>query len=144
MSRLCRAAAVVLVAVSASGALADGIEPGLWKIISRVESNGATSPSRESSKCFTAAQARDLLATFSPAMRTINSECAPLEASLEDGRLKWKLTCQGQLDMEVTGDYTFRDQHRYAGIVRTRTAMGGRPMSDTITTLYAERVSDCQ
>jgi hypothetical protein len=45
--------------------------------------------------------------------------------------------------MELTGDYTFRDQRQYAGIVRTRTAMGGRPMSDTVTTLYAERVSDC-
>ena len=45
--------------------------------------------------------------------------------------------------MEVTGDYKFRDQHQYAGIVRTTTAMGGRPMSDTVTTLYAERVSDC-
>lgn len=144
MSLSCRVLVVAVVAFWGSDALADGIEPGLWKIISRVESNGAASPSRESSKCFTAAQARDLVATFSPAMRTINSECAPLEANLEGGRLKWKLTCKGQLDMEVTGDYTFRDQHQYAGIVRTRTQMGGQPMSDTVTTLFAERVSDCQ
>jgi len=133
--------AVLIVCTSA--AFADGIEPGLWKIISRIESNGAVSPSRESAKCFTAEQARDLVATFSPAPRMINSECAPLESSLDGDRLKWKLTCKGQLDMEVTGDYKFRDQHQYAGIVRTMTAMAGQPMSDTVTTLYAERVSDC-
>jgi len=139
----CGVAAAVLLVVSTSTALADGIEPGLWKIISRIESNGAISPSRESAKCFTAEQARDLLATFSPEMRTINSECAPLESSLEGDRLKWRLVCRGQLNMEVIGDYKFRDQNQYAGIVRTTTAMGGQPLSDTVTTLFAERVSDC-
>src|SRR6185369_5250244 len=81
LSLLRHVAVAALVAVSTSAAFADGIEPGLWKIISRIESNGAVSPSRESAKCFTAEQARDLVATFSPEMRTINSECAPLESS---------------------------------------------------------------
>jgi hypothetical protein len=143
MSLLRRIVVSAVLVVSTSTAFADGIEPGLWKIISRIEANGAVSPSRESSKCFTVEQARDLVATFSPAPRMINSECAPLESSLDGGRLKWKLICKGQLDMEVTGDYKFRDQHQYAGIVRTTTAMGGRPLSDAVTTLYAERVSDC-
>jgi len=136
-------AVAALLAVSTSAALADGIEPGLWKIISRIESNGMVSPSRESAKCFTAEQANNLVATFSPEMRTVNSECAPLESSLEGDRLKWRLICKGQLNMEVTGDYTFRDRHQYAGIVRTTTAMGGQPMGDSVTTLYAERISDC-
>jgi hypothetical protein len=143
MSLLCRVAVAAFLVMFTSTAFADGIEPGLWKIISRIESNGAVSPSRESAKCFTAEQARDLVATFSPEMRTINSQCAPLESSLEGDRLKWKLVCKGQLDMVVTGDYKFRDQHQYAGIVRTTTAMAGQPMSDTVTTLFAERVSDC-
>jgi len=143
MSLSCRALAFAVLALWASDALADGIEPGLWKIISRIETNGAVSPSQESAKCFTAAQAGNLVATFSPAMRTINSECAPLESSLVAGNLKWKLVCKGQLNMEITGDYSFRDGTQYAGIVRTTTSMGGMPMSDTDTTLYAERVSDC-
>ena len=143
MSPLRHIAVAVLFVFSSSAVLADGIEPGLWKIISRIESNGAVSPSRESGKCFTAEQARDLVATFSPEMRTINSECAPLESSLDGDRLKWRLVCKGQLNMEVTGDYKFRDRHQYAGIVRTTTSMAGQPMNDTVTTLYAERVSDC-
>jgi hypothetical protein len=143
MSLLCRAAVAALLVACTSTAFADGIEPGLWKIISRMETNGVMSAPQASAKCLTPEQTRDLAATFSPAPRTINSECGPLERDLDGDRLKWKLVCTGQLDMELTGDYTFRDQRQYAGIVRTRTAMGGRPMSDTVTTLYAERVSDC-
>jgi hypothetical protein len=126
-----------------SHAFADGIQPGLWKIISRTEANGAISPSQQSSKCFTAEQARDLVATFSPAPTTINSECGKLESSLDGDRLKWRLICKGQLNMEITGDYTFREGTQYAAIVRNTASMGGMPMSSSVTTLYAERVSDC-
>jgi len=134
---------VAIFALGTSYACADGIQPGLWKIISRVEANGAVSPSQQSSKCFTAEQARDLVTTFSPAPMTINSECGKLESSLDGNRLKWRLVCTGQLNMEITGDYTFRDGTQYAGIVRNTASMGGAPMSDSVTTLYAERVSDC-
>src|SRR5262249_43172546 len=134
---------VAALALLTTHASAEGIQPGLWKIISRIETNGAISPSQESAKCFTAEQARDLVATFSPAPTTINSECGKLESSLEGDRLKWRLVCKGQLNMEITGDYTFREGTQYAGIVRTKAEMGGMPMSDTVTTLYAERMSDC-
>ena len=143
MSLLCWLLVPAAVMFSTSPAFADGIQPGLWKIISRIETNGATSPAQQSSKCFTAEQARDLVATFSPAPTTINSECGPLESSLDGDRLKWKLVCKGQFNMEITGDYTFREGTQYAGIVRNTAAMGGMPMSDSVTTLYAERVSDC-
>jgi hypothetical protein len=143
MSLVCRLFVIAAIALGTTQASADGIEPGLWKIISRIEANGVMSPPQESSKCFTAAQAKDLVATFSPAPTTINSECGKLESSLDGDRLKWKLVCKGQLNMEITGDYTFRDGQQYGGIVRTTTSMGGMPMSDTVTTLYAERVSGC-
>jgi len=43
-------------------------------------------------------------------VRHDQSECAPLEASLDGDRLKWKSHCKGQLDMVVIGDYKFRDR----------------------------------
>src|SRR3569623_204654 len=100
MSLLCRLLAPVAIVCWASHACADGIQPGQWKIISRVEANGAVSPSQQSSKCFTAEQARDLVTTFSPAPMTINSECGKLDSSLDGNRLKWRLVCTGQLNME--------------------------------------------
>ncbi|AMN43484.1 DUF3617 domain-containing protein [Rhodoplanes sp. Z2-YC6860] len=143
MSLLCRLLATAAIVCWASHAFADGIQPGLWKIISRMEANGAMSPPQQSSKCFTAEQARDLVKTFSPAPMTINSECGELESSLDGNRLKWRLVCTGQLNMEITGDYTFREGTQYAGIVRNTASMSGMPTSDSVTTLYAERVSDC-
>jgi len=41
-------------------AFADGIEPGLWKITTRVETGGVVGPPRESGKCLTAEETRDL------------------------------------------------------------------------------------
>ena len=137
---LCCAFAVLL----GSPASADDVmEPGLWRIISRIETGGAQSPPQQSAKCVTPEQASDVAATFSPAPRMINSECGEVERSLEGTRLRWKLVCTGQLDMELTGDYTFIDPQHYAATVWTRTAMAGRLMSETRTTLYAERISEC-
>jgi hypothetical protein len=122
--------------LGSSRACADVLEPGLWKIITRIESGGAMSPPQQSAKCVTPEQASDVATTFSPAPRMINSECGALERSLEGTRLRWKLVCTGQLNMELTGDYTFIDPQHYA-------ATTGRLMSETRTTLYAERVSEC-
>src|SRR5262245_44375061 len=124
-------------------ACADIMEPGFWKVVSRIETGGSWSPPQQSAKCVTSAQAKDVVATFSPAPRMVNSECGAPESSLEGTRLRWKLVCTGQLDMELTGDYTFIDPQHYAATVWTRTAMAGRLMSETRTTLYAERVSEC-
>jgi len=117
---------------------------GLWKIVQPdSRSNGAVSPSLESAKCFTAEQARDLVATFSPQPRMINSGMRAAGSEPRRRPAEVEAHLQGPARYGVIGDYKFRDQHQYAGIVRTTTAMAGQPMSDTVTTLYAERVSDC-
>ena len=54
------------VAVAASIAFADGIDPGLWKIIHRTETGGVIGPPHETSKCLSAEEASDLPNTFSP------------------------------------------------------------------------------
>ena len=122
---------------------ADIIEQGLWKIITRIDSGGVAGPPQSTEKCLTSAQAGDVATTFSPAPRMVNSECGTIERSIDGTRLRWKLVCTGQLDMELTGDYMFIDLQHYAATIWTRTAMAGRLMSETRTTLYAERVSEC-
>jgi hypothetical protein len=125
-------------------AFADGIQPGLWKIIGRVESNGVISPPRESAKCLTPEQTQDVATTFSPLSRTINSECAPIERNFADGKLTWKLICKGQLDMELTGDFTFDSPRHYSAVVHTKATMAGSPTVESVNTLEAEWVSECQ
>ena len=136
--------AVTGVLCSMSVVLADDIEPGLWKTTTRVDTGGGViGPPRESRKCLTPDETRDLAKTFSPVSRTINSECAPLESSLVGGNLKWKLVCKGQLDMELTGDFTFDKPHHYTATVTSKAAMAGMPVANSKTMLEAERVSEC-
>lgn len=131
------------VALSASIACADGIEPGLWRTIDRSVAAGVISPPQETSKCLTADQANDLPATFSPISRTINSVCAPIERSFTGGKLTWRLVCKGQLDMELTGAFDFDSARHYTATVQTKAAMAGMPMVDAQEMIEGQWVSEC-
>jgi hypothetical protein len=137
------AAAAVGLAVPDSTAFADGIEAGLWKITTTIESGGMVSPPRKSSKCLNADQVANLAVTFSPVATTINSECAPMERSFDGKELKWHLVCKGDLDMELTGDFVFDSPHHYSGSVQTKASMAGQPMPESKNTVDADWVSAC-
>ena len=70
---------VAVLAVQVAIAHADGIDPGLWKIVTTTKTRGESGPPHESSKCLTADDTRDLATTFSPISRTVNSTCEPIE-----------------------------------------------------------------
>ena len=137
------AALTAVMALAAATARADGIEPGLWKIISRTETGGVIGPPHESSKCLTAAQTADLGTTFSPVPSTINSVCAPIERDLSGPRLTWRLVCKGQLNMELNGDFVFDSPHHYSGTVHTTAEMDGTPMVDSHNSVEGQWVSAC-
>jgi hypothetical protein len=143
MSSFYRLIVTVTLVIAASAACADGIDAGLWKIITRTETGGVIGPPHESSKCLTAEQTHDLGATFSPIPQTINSVCAPIERSLNGPRLSWHLVCKGQLDMELKGEFNFDSPHHYSGTVRTTAAMAGMQMVDSQNTLEGQWVSEC-
>lgn len=141
-----RCVAIVMFAVITlvpSAALADGIDPGLWKITTHTESDGVAGPTHESSKCLTAEQTNDLGATFSPVATTINSDCAPMERSLKGPLLTWHLVCTGQLNMELSGSFDFDSPHHYTGTVQSKAEMQGMPNVDSQNTIEGEWVSAC-
>jgi hypothetical protein len=142
---LCRIAALLAVVTAlASPAGAEGIEPGLWKIVSRTASGGVLGPPTESARCLTAEQARDVTTTFSPTARTINSACAPIERGFTGQKLNWRLSCKGELDMEITGEFNFDGRRHYTATTTTRAAMRGVVMIDSRDTLEATWVSECR
>jgi Protein of unknown function (DUF3617) len=138
-----RVALPAAVALSASIACAEGIEPGLWRTIDRSEAAGVISPPQETSKCLTADQAGDLPTTFSPISRTVNSVCAPIERSFTGKKLTWRLVCRGQLDMELNGEYDFDSSRHYTATVQTKAAMAGLTMIDTRELLEGQWISEC-
>jgi Protein of unknown function (DUF3617) len=149
IARLCRFAwqsvcgLVAACALGSSTVSADGIEPGLWQVISRTQTGGVIGPPHESSRCLTLHDVADLAATFSPVSRTVNSTCAPIERSLSDSRLTWRLTCKGQLDMELTGEFNFDSPRHYTAIVQSKAAMAGMPMLDSQENIEARWLSAC-
>ena len=134
---------VIASALSDSAVLADGIEPGLWQVISRIQTGGVIGPPHESSKCLTPQDVGDLATTFSPVSRTINSTCAPIERSLSGSHLTWRLTCRGQLDMELTGEFNFDGPRHYTATVQSKAAMAGMPMIDSQENIEARWLSAC-
>jgi Protein of unknown function (DUF3617) len=133
----------VVLAVGVSAARADGIAPGLWRVITQSKAEGMVSAPHESAKCLTEDETKDLATTFSPVPRMINSECAPLERKLEGGKLDWHLVCKGQLNVELTGAFNFDNEHHYTATVRTHAQIGNQTM-DTLDMLEGRWVSACQ
>jgi hypothetical protein len=140
----CRVTLLVaaLVLVNAA-AFADGIAPGLWRVITRTETGGVIGPPHEGSKCLTPEQATDVATTFTPVAGTVNSVCEPVQRTLSSGKLTWRMVCKGQLDMELTGDFTFDDPHHYTGVVHTKAQMAGMQMVDSQNMLEGQWVSEC-
>jgi uncharacterized protein DUF3617 len=135
------AAAVVL---AGSVAFAEGVAPGLWRIISRTETGGVIGPPHESSRCLTEDQARDVATTFAPTPGADNSSCTPIERSVSGQKLTWRVTCRGQLDMEQAGEFTFDSPHHYTATTRTRATVSGKTMIDSQDTLEGQWVSECR
>src|SRR5262245_48449103 len=133
----------LLVLVS-GGAAADGIKPGLWRVINKPEINGTAGPTSQNMRCLTAADVADLDKTFSPVSRTVNSECERVEHEFTPQRLKWRLQCKGQLDMDVAGEFNFDAADHYTGLVTARSEMAGRLMQNVRTQIEGQWTGECQ
>jgi len=138
----CAALLVAAFIAAPSPALADGLEPGYWKVTSVPEVNGAPAPPQEKMRCMTAAETADLDKTFSPEARTINSACERVEHEVTATSLKWRLQCKGQMAMDVAGAFKFETPQRYVAEVRTMMSMPGQSVASRVA-IVGERVGEC-
>jgi hypothetical protein len=120
------------------------IEPGQWKVTSNTAVNGAASPPAVKARCLTPEQAGDVAKTFGPVSATVNSTCAPAEYETTERKLKWRLQCRGQLDLDISGNFNFDSPSHYTATVSSKGWMAGVLISDVKTELEGERVGECQ
>ena len=135
---------LALLCAATSPAAADGIEPGLWQITETIVMNGSSMPTQTRTRCLSAQQASDTAATFSPEYRTANSDCERAEFSSTASRLKWRMLCKGQLEMDVSGDFTFDTPKHYSAKIESKGAMGGRTMVETTVSIDGEHLGECK
>ena len=138
-------ALALLCAVAATvPAAADGIEPGLWEITETIIMNGNSMPTQKRTRCLSVEQAGDTAATFSPEYRTVNSDCERAEFSSTASRLRWRMLCKGQLEMDVSGDFTFDTPKHYTARIESKGSMGGRTMVESSVAIDAENLGECK
>ena len=132
------------IAFAATAGFAGGIAPGRWRITSRTETGGVIGPPHETSRCFSADEANNVVATFVPPASAENSNCAPVEHSLHGGNLTWRLACRGQTDMEQSGEFIFDSPRHYTATLRTRAAVSGATMVNSQNIVEGQWVSECR
>jgi Protein of unknown function (DUF3617) len=136
------ALAALLLAAGDGARAAEPLEPGLWKVVTRVEMNGMQAPAEAKTRCLKPEDARDLERTFAPEYRVQGSTCAPMQVEWSGQSLHWHVQCTGPLSMEVTGTYDFDTPRHYTGLVTMLGAMAGREMR-TRSALEGERIGEC-
>ena len=130
-----------VVALSAS-AQSERIESGLWKVTTRLVMNGNPMPVEVKNRCLSAEQAGDLAGTFGPEVTSVNTECKS-ERAFKGGRLQWTMQCRGQIDIDVSGDFSFDNAKRYSATVATKAFMGGRKVADSSAAIEGEHAGAC-
>jgi len=132
----------ILLAAGIPARAADPLEPGLWKVVTRIEMNGMQAPPEAKTRCLKPDDARDLERTFAPEYRVQGSTCGQMQIEWSGQKLKWRVQCNGPLSMDVAGTYDFDTPRHYTGVVTMVGAMAGREMR-TRTALEGERIGEC-
>jgi hypothetical protein len=127
-----------------SHAAADGIAPGEWKLTETMVMNGNKTPPQTRTRCLSPEQAGDTVATFSPEYRTVNSSCERVEFKSSASSLRWRMRCTGQMDMDVSGDFTFDTPKHYTATIISKGAMAGREVVNTSVAIEGEHIGECR
>jgi len=122
---------------------ADGLRAGQWRAVQSPEIVGVAGPVQQTSRCLTPEAVADLDTTFSAVSRTTNSTCERTEHELTPQRLKWRLQCTGQIDMDVTGEFIFDSPEHYTATITARSFAMGRQLQSVRTSIDARRVGEC-
>jgi hypothetical protein len=141
---LVRATWLAAFCLMASRAGADGIAPGEWKLTETMVMNGNKTAPQTRTRCLSPEQAGDTATTFSPEYRTVNSGCERVEFNSSATALRWRMRCTGQMDMDVSGDFTFDTPKHYTATIISKGAMGGREFVNTSVSIEGEHVGDCR
>jgi hypothetical protein len=141
-ARAC-APAVLLLLGATQNAGAHGLRAGQWQTVQTPEINGVVGPAQRGTRCLTPEAVADLDKTFGPVSRTTNSTCERVEHESTPERLRWRLQCTGQIDTDVTGEFSFDSPESYSATITARSFMQGRLMHSVRTSIEGQRVGEC-
>jgi Protein of unknown function (DUF3617) len=130
--------------IGATFAAGDGIAPGEWKLTETVVMNGQATPTQTRTRCLSAEQAGDTAATFTPEYGAVTSGCSRVEFKSTATALNWRMQCTGQMEMDVTGDFTFDTPKHYSARIVSKGAVGGREFVNSSVAIEGEHIGECR
>jgi hypothetical protein len=95
-------------------------------------------------RCLSPEQAGDTAATFTPEYRAANPNCDRAEFESTASKLKWRMLCKGQMEMDVSGDFTFDTPKHYTATIQSKGTMAGRTVVNSSVAIEGEHLGECQ
>ena len=138
------AAGIMLAGAMPIAAAAEGLQAGQWQVTTLTSIDGAPPMPQRNERCLGPEAVADLDKTFSPVANTVNSACERVEHEFSPARLKWRLQCRGQVDMNVAGEFVFETPERYTATVTTELSIAGQLMQSSKAALVGLRIGECR
>lgn len=117
-------------------------KPGLWKVVTHISRNGATSPPDTHTSCVTAAQMKDPGKTIMPQQSSADEKCSRKHYEWTGSKLSWQIQCSGPLTMKGGGNILFDTPEHYLGKITSVGSINGQGFNSAIL-LEGQRVGDC-
>jgi hypothetical protein len=137
------AAIAAAVSLSCQPCLAEGPQPGLWKLSSKTLPGG---PMNENSHtaCITPEMVKDPGSTFARqnAFQNVTQSGCQQTHHFTGITLSWSMVCTGNSPTSGSGTMTFDSPQHYSGTFTITGSDPARPMTVT-TTMEGQRIGDC-
>jgi hypothetical protein len=131
----------LLLAIPASCWSQSSISPGLWKIISQVQTDAGSMPTVHVSQCLTAADVNDPSKLLVGIANPGASGCTYLNKRYSENIFHFAMECAGTLAIKATGQVSMTS-NTMSGTINTSATINGQPVN-LKGWVVATRVGDC-
>jgi hypothetical protein len=134
--------AAMFLAVAPCTYAADGPQPGMWKVMTRVIRDGTTTKSDSHTSCVTADQIKDPGKSLMPQPSSSEEKCVRTHYEWTGSKLNWQMECSGRMAMKGSGAINFSTPEHYTGKITSTGSVNGHDFTSTIL-LDGQRIGDC-
>ena len=134
--------AAMFLAVAPRADAADGPQPGMWKVMTRVVRDGTTTKADSRASCVTADQIKDPGKSLMPQQSSPEEKCVRTQYEINGTKLNWQMECSGRMAMKGSGAINFSTPEHYTGKITSTGSVNGHDFTSTIL-LDGQRIGGC-
>jgi uncharacterized protein DUF3617 len=141
---LVAASATLILAISSLPTRAVELQPGLWEVSGKKESNGVITQRPTRTQCITPEKAKEVSSRTSIELSVSRGgeSCKTVDSKKTDTGITWRMQCAGLITAEQTGSVVLDSPHHYTILFKTTATVGRRTLTSTLTT-EGRRIGEC-